>query len=69
MKPGEIRAMSDKAILSEIANAKKKVLDLGCSIAMGDAVNPAELKNLKKDIARLNTIYVEKKAAMGEVAK
>lgn len=62
MKSGEIRAMSEAAILSEIADAKKKVLELRCSLALGDAVNPAELKKMKKDIARLHTIYVEKKS-------
>lgn len=69
MKPGEIRAMSEEAILGEISEAKKKMLELRCSLSMGDAVNPAELKNMKKNIARLNTIYVEKKSALGEVAK
>ena len=62
MKSGEIRSMSEAAILSEIADTKKKILELRCSLALGDAVNPAELKKMKKDIARLNTIYVEKKS-------
>lgn len=62
MKSGEIRAMSEAAIASEIVDTKKKVLELRCSLALGDAVNPAELKKMKKDIARLNTIYVEKKS-------
>jgi len=66
MKPGEIRAMSDSAILDEIAASQKKILELRCSLSMGDAVNPAEVKNIKRNIARMKTIYVEKKS---EVAK
>lgn len=62
MKSGEIRAMSEAAILSEIADTKKKILELRCALALGDAVNPAEMKKMKKDIARLNTIYGEKKS-------
>lgn len=63
MKPGEIRAMSEAAISNEIADTQKKVLELRCAIALGDAVNPAQLKTMKKNIARLNTISSEKKSA------
>lgn len=62
MKSGEIRSMSEAAILTEITETKKKILELRCSLALGDAVNPAELKKMTKDIARLNTIYMEKKS-------
>ncbi|GHS92213.1 hypothetical protein FACS1894139_15220 [Planctomycetales bacterium] len=65
MKPGEIRAMSEAAILSDIADKQKKILETRCAVAMGDEVNAADLKKMKRDVARLYTIKREKELSEG----
>lgn len=63
MKAEEIRGMDDAAIKTDIADKKKKLLELRCSVAMGDEVNPAQLKTIRRDVARMKTILNQKEAA------
>lgn len=66
MKTSEIRGMEEAAILSEIDGKKKELLEIRCKVALGDEINPMQLKELRKDIARMKTILVEKKAVAQE---
>ena len=66
MKTSEIRSMEKETILSEIDEKKKELLEIRCKVALGDEINPMQLKELRKDIARMKTILVEKKAVAQE---
>ena len=59
MKISEIRGMEDAAIVAEIQAKKKELLEMRCKVALGDEVNPMQLKQLRKDIARMKTVLVE----------
>ena len=59
MKISEIRGMEKAAIVAEIQAKKKELLEMRCKVALGDEVNPMQLKQLRKDIARMKTVLVE----------
>ncbi len=59
MKISEIRSMEEAAILASIDEKKREQLETRCKVALGDEVNPMQLKQLRKDIARMKTVLVE----------
>ena len=59
MKISEIRSMEEAAILASIDEKKREQLEMRCKVALGDEVNPMQLKQLRKDIARMKTVLVE----------
>lgn len=65
IKAGEIRSMSEEDILKSVEDKKKELLELRCSVALGDDVNPMQVKTLRREIAKLLTILNEKKIAGG----
>lgn len=66
MNAGEIRAMADAAIINGIQDKKKKLLEVKCAAAVGNEADPAQIKILRREIARMKTILNEKnKAAVG----
>ncbi len=66
MKISEIRSMEEAAILAEIEGKKKELLEMRCKVALGDEINPMQLKQLRKDIARMKTVLAETAKAAQE---
>lgn len=66
MKAAELRQMSAEERAKALAEQRKKLLDLRCSASLGEDVNTAELKNVRKDIARLMTVMSESAAQGGK---
>ena len=62
MKVSEIRALSDEELNAKIKELKSELFNLRFSQATGSLTNPMQLHNIKKDIARINTILRERKA-------
>ncbi len=62
MKTSEIREMSAQDIELKIAEIKKELLNLRFQLATGNLEDTAQIKSLKKDVARLKTILNEKQA-------
>ena len=62
MKVSEIRALNDEELNAKLKELKSELFNLRFSQATGSLTNPMQLHNIKKDIARINTILRERKA-------
>lgn len=60
MKYSDIKEMSTQDIEAKIAENKKELLNLRFQLATGNLEDTAQIKNLKKDIARLMTMLNER---------
>ena len=63
MKVEEIRKMSDEELSSELASLKEELFKLRFQHATNQLDNPAQIAQVKRDIARVMTIQREKKLA------
>ena len=63
MKVEEIRKMSDEELSSELASLKEEVFKLRIQHATNQLDNPAQIAQVKRDIARVMTIQREKQLA------
>lgn len=59
MKSSEIRIKSRQEILDEIDASRKELLNLRFQWQAGENRSPAQRKDIRKNIARLNTILNE----------
>ncbi|MDA3936635.1 MAG: 50S ribosomal protein L29 [Actinomycetota bacterium] len=55
MKITEIRDMADVELLDKIKDSRAELFNLRFQLATGQLDNPARIKDIKKDIARLLT--------------
>ncbi len=62
MKAADIRHMSADQIGDEIARLKKEQFNLRFQRATGQLENTARVRQVRRDIARLSTIAVQKTA-------
>ena len=62
MKVSEIRNLTDEQLNVKLKDLKTELFNLRFSQATGNLANPMQLHNIKKDIARINTILRERKA-------
>ena len=69
MKASDIRAMSADQIKDELVKLKKEQFNLRFQRATGQLENTARMRQLRRDIARLQTIASEKPAAKADPAK
>ena len=62
MKAKELREMTDEELNKKLKALKQELFNLRFSQATGNLPNPMQIHNVKKDIARVNTLLKEKKA-------
>lgn len=60
MKTNEIRKLTTEEINKKIVESKEELLKLRFKQATGSLENPARVKELRKDVARLKTILKER---------
>jgi len=63
MKVEEIRKMSDEELSNELASLKEELFKLRFQHATNQLDNPAQITQVKRDIARVKTIQREKQLA------
>ena len=63
MKVEEIRKMSDEELSSELASLREELFKLRFQQATNQLDNPAQIAQVKRDIARVMTIQREKQLA------
>ena len=63
MKVEEIRKMSDEELSSELASLKEELFKLRFQHATNQLDHPAQIAQVKRDIARVMTIQREKQLA------
>ncbi len=61
MKINKIREMSSPDLEKELGELKTELFKLRFSLATNGLDNPMKIKEVKKDIARINTILTERK--------
>ena len=59
----EIREKSSKELLSTVDALKDELFNLRFQQATGDLENPARIKEVKKEIARIKTVLTERENA------
>ncbi len=67
MKPNDLRAMSATELSKKKIESTQELFNLKFQLHTGRLENTSKLKNLRKNIARINTILTESKA--GGVSK
>lgn len=60
MKISKIREMSSPELEKELAELKTELFKLRFSLATNGLDNPMKIKEVKKDIAKINTIIKER---------
>ncbi len=61
MKINKIREMSSADLEKELGELKSELFKLRFSLATNGLDNPMKIREVKKDIARINTILTERK--------
>jgi len=64
MKASELRELSITELENKISEAKKNLFNLKFQKASGQLENSMKIKNLKRDIARIETVAKEKEIAL-----
>ena len=63
MKINKIREMSSPELEKELDELKSELFKLRFSLATSGLDNPMKIKEVKKDIAKINTVLTERKIA------
>ena len=63
MKINKIREMSSPELEKELGELKTELFKLRFSLATNGLENPMKIKEVKKDIAKINTVLTERKLA------
>ena len=63
MKISKIREMSSPELEKELGELKSELFKLKFSLATNTLDNPMKIRDVKKDIARINTVLTERKIA------
>ena len=63
MKINKIREMSSPDLEKELGELKTELFKLKFSLATNSLDNPMKIRDVKKDIARINTVLTERKIA------
>ena len=63
MKINKIREMSSPDLVKELGELKSELFKLRFSLATNGLDNPMKIGEVKKDIAKINTVLTERKLA------
>ena len=63
MKANELGEMNIAELNEKLLSQKKELFNLRFQLATGQLENPLQIRNVKRDIARINTIITEKTQA------
>jgi large subunit ribosomal protein L29 len=66
MNANELREKTPDQLREELANLKKAAFNLRFQQATGQLENPAQLRQVRRDAARVKTVLNEKAAAAAE---
>ena len=68
MKINKIREMSSPDLEKELGELKSELFKLRFNLATNGLDNPMKIKEVKKDIAKINTVLTERKIAESKKA-
>ncbi len=61
MKAKDVRELTSAELLSQHRELSEELMNLRFQLTMKELNNPARIKHVRKDIARINTIIHERK--------
>jgi large subunit ribosomal protein L29 len=64
--PAELREMDDEELLTKLAEAKQELFNLRFQHVTGQLDNYSRLGQMKKEVARINTILRDREIAAAE---
>jgi large subunit ribosomal protein L29 len=64
--PAELREMMDDELFNRLADAKQELFNLRFQLVTGQLDNYARLPQVKREVARINTILREREIAAAE---
>ena len=59
MKANELRDLNVAELQEKLLSQKKELFNLRFQLATGQLENPIQIRNVRRDIARINTIITE----------
>jgi large subunit ribosomal protein L29 len=62
MKPSELRGMTPDELKGELAEQERGFYNLRFRQSVGEDIQPAQMKRVRREIARIKTIITEKEA-------
>ena len=62
----ELRELADDQLLDQLGESKQELFNLRFQIATGQLENSAQISQVKRDIARINTVLRERDIAAAE---
>jgi large subunit ribosomal protein L29 len=62
----ELRELADDQLLDQLGEAKQELFNLRFQFATGQLENSARVTQVKRDIARINTVLREREIAAAE---
>ncbi len=62
MKANELRDMNIQDLKDKLLSQKKELFNLRFQLATGQLENQIQIRNVRRDIARINTIITEKQS-------
>ena len=69
VKPSELREMDDDELFTKLTEAKHELFNLRFQHVTGQQDNYARLGQVRKDVARINTLLREREIAAAEAAE
>ncbi|MBO5309839.1 MAG: 50S ribosomal protein L29 [Clostridia bacterium] len=60
MKKADIKSLTNAELTSKLSELKSELFNLRFSLATGNLPNNSQIKNVKKEIARIKTILRER---------
>ena len=63
MKANELRDLNVAELQEKLLSQKKELFNLRFQLATGQLENPIQIRNVRRDIARINTMITEKTQA------
>ena len=68
MKAKEFRGMTEKELIAKLVAFKKEVMNLRFRKASSALTDSSKIKEAKRNIARVNTVIVEKRSAVKQAS-
>ncbi|MBM37270.1 MAG: 50S ribosomal protein L29 [Actinomycetota bacterium] len=62
----ELRELADDQLLDQLGDSKQELFNLRFQFATGQLENSARISQVKRDIARINTVLREREIAAAE---
>ena len=63
MKTNELRKLSTEELVKKVEEGKHELFDLRLKQSTGSLEKPSQIKNLRKEVARIKTILKEREGA------